>query len=69
MTDKPTNNNGRWVLAIFIVIGVITIAGTLISNFVMWRSYDTIEAERHISPEDATPLPKPLPGQVAPATP
>ena len=69
MTDEPTNNNGRWVLAIFIVIGAITIAGTLISNFVMWRSYDTIEAEKHIAPEDATPLPKPLPGQTAPATP
>ena len=29
----------------------------------MWRSYDTIEAEQHIAPEDATPLPKPLPGE------
>lgn len=69
MTDEPTNNNGRWVLAIFIVVGVLTIAGTLISNFVMWRSYDTIEAEKQIAPEDAIPLPKPLPGQTAPTTP
>ena len=68
MTDEPTENkHGRWVLAIFIVIGIITIAGTLISNFTMWRSYDTIEAEQHIAPEDATPLPKPLPGQTPPA--
>ena len=69
MTEEPTENkNGRWVLAIFIVIGIITIAGTLISNFTMWRSYDIIEAEKHIAPEDATPLPKALPGQAAPAT-
>lgn len=62
MSDEAETRNGRWILMIFIVIGVITIAGTFISNFVMWRSYDTIEAERHIAPEDAIPLPKPLPG-------
>jgi hypothetical protein len=63
MSEEPDNRQGRWVLMIFIVIGLITIAGTFISNFVMWRSYDTIEAEQHIAPEDAIPLPKPLPGE------
>ena len=62
MSDEPDPKNGRWILMIFIVIGVITIAGTFISNFVMWRSYDTIEAEQHIAPEDAMPLPKAVPG-------
>jgi hypothetical protein len=63
MSEEPENKNGRWVLMIFIVIGIVTIAGTFISNFVMWRSYDTIETEKHIAPEDATPLPQPLPGE------
>ena len=63
MSEEPDNRQGRWVLMIFIVIGLITIAGTFISNFVMWRSYDTIEAEQHIAPQDATPLPKSLPGE------
>ena len=63
MSEEPENKNGRWVLMIFIVIGIVTIAGTFISNFVMWRSYDTIETEKQIAPEDATPLPKPLPGE------
>ncbi|WP_108459674.1 hypothetical protein [Devosia naphthalenivorans] len=63
MSEEPENKNGRWVLMIFIVIGIVTIAGTFISNFVMWRNYDTIETEKHIAPEDAIPLPKPLPGE------
>jgi hypothetical protein len=52
-------------LLIFIVLGVVTIAATIISNFGMWGYYDRTEAQQHIAPEDAIPLPKPLPGQEA----
>ena len=60
-------NSGQITLLIFIVLGIVTIAGTIISNFGMWGSYDRIEAEQGIAPEDAIPLPKPLPGQETPA--
>ena len=60
-------NSGQVTLLIFIVLGVVTIGATIISNFGMWGYYDHTEAERHIAPEDAIPLPKPLPGQEAPA--
>ena len=52
-TDK---RRGRIIIAIFVGLAVVTIAGTLISNFVMWRNYDTIEAEQGLTPEDATPV-------------
>ena len=54
-------------LLIFIVLGVVTIGATLVTNFDMWGYYDQTEADQHIAPEDAIPLPKPLPGQQAPA--
>lgn len=56
-------NSGQITLLIFIVLGIVTIGATLVSNFDMWHFYDKTEAERHIAPEDAIPLPKPLPGQ------
>lgn len=65
---SPLNSN-RLVLLIFIVLGIITIGATLVSNFGMWGYYDRTEAEQHIAPEDAIPLPKPLPGQEAPVAP
>jgi hypothetical protein len=61
---NPKFNSGQLVIAIFIGLAVITVAATLYSNLVTWRNYDTIEAERHIAPEDAIPLPK---GQTEPA--
>ena len=51
-------NSGQLVIAIFIGLAVITVAATLYSNLVMWRNYDTIEAEQNIAPADAIPLPK-----------
>ena len=63
---SPLNSN-RLVLLIFIVLGIITIGATLVSNFGMWGYYDRTEAEQRIAPEDAIPLPKPLPGQDVPA--
>jgi hypothetical protein len=51
-------NSSRLILLIFIVLGIVTIAATLITNFDMWGSYDRIEAEKHITPAEATPLPK-----------
>jgi len=54
-------------LLIFIVLGIVTIGATIVSNFGMWGYYDRTEAEQHIAPADAIPLPKPLPGQEAPA--
>ncbi|MDB5536457.1 MAG: hypothetical protein JWQ65_1332 [Devosia sp.] len=63
---SPLNSN-RLVLLIFIVLGIVTIGATLVSNFGMWGYYDRTEAEQKIAPEDAIPLPKPLPGQEAPA--
>jgi hypothetical protein len=62
-------NSGQVTLLIFIVLGVVTIAATIVSNFGMWGYYDRTEAEQHIAPEDAVPLPKPLPGQEAPIVP
>lgn len=59
--------SSRLILLIFIVLGIVTIAGTFISNFGMWSNYDRIEAEQGIAPADAEPLPKPLPGQEVPA--
>jgi hypothetical protein len=59
-------NSNRIVLLIFIVLAVVTIGATLASNFGMWSYYDRVEAEQHIAPEDAIPLPKPLPGQETP---
>lgn len=52
---EPQKNNGRIIIAIFVVLAVATIAATLISNFGMWGNYDTIEAEEGIAPEDAIP--------------
>ncbi len=60
-------NSNRIILLIFIVLGIVTIGSALASNFGMWGYYDRTEAEEHIAPEDAIPLPKPLPGQEAPA--
>ena len=60
-------NSGQVTLLIFIVLGIVTIGATIISNFGMWGYYDRTETEQHIAPEDAIPLPKPLPGQEAPA--
>ena len=62
-------NSGQVTLLIFIVLGIVTIGATIISNFGMWGYYDRTEAQEHIAPEDAIPLPKPLPGQPAPVTP
>ena len=36
--------------------GIVTIGGTLISNFGMWSYYDKTEAEQDITPEQATPV-------------
>ena len=62
-------NSGQVTLLIFIVLGIVTIGATIVSNFGMWGYYDRTEAEQHIAPEDAIPLPKPLPGQPAPVAP
>jgi len=53
---EPSRNNGRILIAIFIALAVVTIVATFVSNFGMWRMYDTIEAEQGIAPEDAIPL-------------
>ncbi|WP_375451422.1 hypothetical protein [uncultured Devosia sp.] len=60
-------NSSRIILLIFIILGIVTIGATIITNFGMWGNYDRIEAEQGIAPADAIPLPKPLPGQEAPA--
>ena len=60
-------NSSQVTLLIFIVLGIVTIGATIVSNFGMWGYYDRTEAEQHIAPEDAIPLPKPLPGQETPA--
>ena len=62
-------NSGQVTLLIFIVLGIVTIGATIVSNFGMWGYYDRTEAEQRIAPQDAIPLPKPLPGQEPPATP
>ena len=56
-------NSGQVTLLIFIVLGIVTIGATIVSNFGMWGYYDRTEAQQHIAPADAIPLPKPLPGQ------
>jgi len=57
MSDAE-KTRGRIIIAIFIGLAVVTVGGTIISNFVMWRNYDTIETERGLTAEDAEPLPK-----------
>ena len=58
MSDDKPKRSDRLILWIFIVLAIVTIGGTLISNFVMWGNYDATEAEQHILPEQAIPLPR-----------
>jgi hypothetical protein len=46
--SEPGNRNGRIIIAIFIVLAVVTIGATIISNLRMWSWYDQVEAEQGI---------------------